>query len=98
MAAGEPELEEGVRAVMKEREGFWARLLSRTDTMVYVLVGVFFFLAALLSLGYDLGKFSYSIWSLTQVGFGAIQPGSAAPGAIIDFVSDLLLTLIIMEV
>ncbi|HKB47905.1 MAG TPA: phosphate-starvation-inducible PsiE family protein, partial [Ktedonobacterales bacterium] len=73
-------------------------VLSKTDTVVYVLVGIFFFLAALLSLCYGIGKFGYSLWNLAQSGISAVKPGSKAPTALIDFVSDLLLTLIIMEV
>jgi len=95
------ELEENGDADEEEElhEGLWTKVLGRTEPLVYILVGTFFFLAALLSLAYGLGKFSYSVWVLLgDSGLSAIKPGSTAPTAIIDFVSDLLLTLIMMEV
>lgn len=94
-------LDENTGAVREEElhEGFWTKVLGRTEPLVYILVGAFFFIAALLSLIYGLGKFGYGIWLLLgDSGLSAIKPGSTAPSAIIDFVSDLLLTLIMMEV
>jgi uncharacterized membrane protein (DUF373 family) len=82
---------------------FWTHLLEHTDAFVYILVGICFFLAALCSLAYGISKFGYSLWQISQAlqqhGIAAVngtQPDAAR--ALIDFVSDLLLTLIIMEV
>lgn len=66
-------------------------LLDRGDSIIYTVVGACFFLAALFAL-------AYSFWN-----FGALfvashfQPASVGQ-AIIQFVSDLLLVIIIMEV
>jgi uncharacterized membrane protein (DUF373 family) len=97
-AAPDGQEDSGRAAAPELPESFWTKVLGRTEPLVYVLVGLFFFLAALLSLGYGLSTFGYSVWTLGQTGINAIQPGSMAPTAIIDFVSDLLLTLIMMEV
>ena len=72
------------------------------DGLVYTLVGLFFLVAALVSLAYGVIKFSVSIYAIYQASINP-QPGqtvgaSDAATAIITFVSDLLLTLIIMEV
>jgi uncharacterized membrane protein (DUF373 family) len=66
-------------------------LLDRGDSIVYTIVGVCFFLGALFALG-------YSFWN-----FGALLVAShfqpvLVGQAIIQFISDLLLVLIIMEV
>jgi uncharacterized membrane protein (DUF373 family) len=67
------------------------RLLYHADSLVYVFVGVCFFGAALSSLAYAIVNF----WrSLSSDAF----TGGAVAQDIITFVSDLLLTLIIMEV
>src|SRR5258708_17325213 len=97
-ATVEGDVEGDVEPDAPRHKGFWLAVLSKTDTVVYVLVGIFFFLAALLSLCYGIGKFGYSLWNLAQSGISAVKPGSKAPTALIDFVSDLLLTLITMEV
>ena len=73
-------------------------MLETFDTVVYVLVGASFLLAALLSLAYGFVNFVTNIGALTG---STLAPGSsqAKPAqAIITFVSDLLLTLIILEV
>src|SRR5579883_876416 len=77
---------------------FWTRVFEQTDSLIYILVGICFFLAALLSLLYGIAKFGYSIWQLAQQGISAISPNVNGAQSIISFVSDLLLTLIIMEV
>lgn len=82
---------------------FWTRLLESTDSLVYVLVGICFFLAALLSLAYGISKFGYHLSEILQAieqrGLAVIDdPNVNAARSIIDLVSDLLLTLIIMEV
>ena len=74
------------------------RLLDRADTFIYAIVGACFLLGAILALG-------YAFWDLSvQVFIGipnqhdiTLRPAIAAE-AIIQFVSGLLLVLIIMEV
>jgi uncharacterized membrane protein (DUF373 family) len=63
-------------------------LLDRADTFIYGIVGICFLLGALFALG-------YSIWDFV-LNITAQHPD--AVNAIIKFVSDLLLVLIIMEV
>lgn len=66
------------------------RLLDVLDSIIYALVGLFFIGAALLALGYSLshllGDFNISV------------PFSQIGQFVLDYVSDLLLVLIIMEV
>ncbi len=80
----------------------WTWLLERIDTFVYVLVGVCFCLAALLSLAYGIYLFATQIFTkvFTPSGFDLRPLADKSVGGqdIIAFVSDLLLTLIIMEV
>ena len=80
----------------------WARLLESIDSFVYVLVGACFCLAALLSLAYGIYLFASQILTkvFTPSGFDLNPLVDKSLGAqdIIAFVSDLLLTLIIMEV
>lgn len=91
------------RAKRKRTRRFWTTVLEHTDALVYILVGICFFLAALFSLGYGITKFGYSVWliwlAVNANGIGAMDGKDLnAASAIIAFVSDLLLTLIIMEV
>jgi uncharacterized membrane protein (DUF373 family) len=81
--------------------------LQSTDSFVYTLVGISFVIAAVLSLCYGIAKFGYSLWQLSAESPAAIFSDSSgaasgtsvgASAAVINFVSDLLLTLIIMEV
>ncbi len=67
------------------------RLLDGGDAIVYGVVGACFFIGALFALGYSFWEF-YLL--LKKSGF---DPGKLGQ-AIIQFVSDLLLVLIIMEV
>jgi uncharacterized membrane protein (DUF373 family) len=67
-----------------------SELLDRGDSIVYAIVGICFFLGGIFALGYSLWDFVTAIRNST--GPGAIS------NAIIKFVSDLLLVLIIMEV
>ncbi len=80
----------------------WTWLLESIDTFVYVLVGVCFCLAALLSLAYGIYLFATQIFTkiFTPSGFDLRPLADKSVGGqdIIAFVSDLLLTLIIMEV
>ncbi|MGZ3600831.1 MAG: phosphate-starvation-inducible PsiE family protein [Ktedonobacterales bacterium] len=80
----------------------WTRLLESIDTFVYVLVGACFCLAALLSLAYGIYLFATQILGqvFTPSGFTLAPLVDKSLGAqdVITLVSDLLLTLIIMEV
>jgi len=75
------------------------RFIEAMDGFVYTLVGLFFLLAALVSLAYGVGKFFASLYG-AYAAYTHNQPIGAGDTAtiIINFVSDLLLTLIIMEV
>lgn len=64
--------------------------LRTGDSILYAVVGVSFFLAALIALGYSYWDFTSFIWKVEE-------PRKAAE-AIIRFVSDLLLVIIIVEV
>ncbi len=75
----------------------WTRLLEETDSAIYVVVGIAFLVAAILSLLFAIANLSITISTLTQKGLGAASIGALA-NSIISFVSDLLLTLIILEV
>ncbi|HEV2404122.1 MAG TPA: phosphate-starvation-inducible PsiE family protein, partial [Ktedonobacterales bacterium] len=74
------------------------RGLEVTDSVIYLLVGGCFLLAAALSLVYSVLNFVIAVGNALHR--GATTPASlnAMPSAIITFVSDLLLTLIILEV
>ena len=69
--------------------------LESADTIIYAIVGTSFLLGALCALGYSFWDFGLEMTKAltnTRTGISAIAP------AIIQFVSDLLLVLIIMEV
>src|SRR2546421_3930910 len=73
------------------------KLLDRGDAIIYAIVGTSFFLGALVGLGYSFWNFYILLvgaFSLASTSSQAIAVGQA----IIQFVSDLLLVLIIMEV
>jgi len=71
------------------------RFLDRADSVVYAIVGVCFLLAAILALLYTFWAFGISNIELGTLPMDQ-QPGREAQ-AIIEFVSGLLLVLIIME-
>ena len=71
------------------------RLLDRADSVIYFIVGVCFFLAAIVALVYTFWAFGVSIIELRAFPMDQ-QPGHIAQ-AIIEIVSGLLLVLIIME-
>lgn len=71
---------------------FSGRLLDRGDSIIYAIVGVCFFLGGFIALGYSFWDFGNAL-----VTAKALNPSVFAI-AIIQFVSDLLLVLIIMEV
>ncbi len=71
------------------------RFLDRADNVIYFIVGVCFFLAAIVALVYTFWAFGISIIELQTFSIDQ-QPGQVAQ-AIIEFVSGLLLVLIIIE-
>ena len=71
-----------------------ARFLENSDSLIYAIVGICFFLAGLFALGYSFWDFGYAMVTLP----GGPATTAAVAGAIIKLVSDLLLVLIIMEV
>jgi uncharacterized membrane protein (DUF373 family) len=83
---------------------FSSKLLDRSDSLVYAIVGVCFFLSGLFALGYSFWQFGGTIFNIS----GAIADAAAThnpmtiqevvASAIIQLISDLLLVLIIMEV
>jgi uncharacterized membrane protein (DUF373 family) len=68
------------------------RVLDALDLLVYALVGIAFIGAAVLALSYSLARLLYN--------FGVVLPlhGVEVVQVVLDFVSNLLLVLIIMEV
>lgn len=70
------------------------RLLDGLDILVYALVGLAFIGSALLALGYSL----VHLLARPLLNFGVALPVSGVVQNVLDFVSDLLLVLIIMEV
>ena len=72
---------------------FSALFLERTDSLIYAIVGICFFLGGLFALGYSFWDFGVTMFA---------DPGhlttEIVAGAIIKLISDLLLVLIIMEV
>ncbi|SRR6266567_2708717 len=75
---------------------FSVGVLERADTFIYAAVGVCFLLGALIALGYSFWDFG-TVMSQVPVATEAVRPGLIA-SAIIKFISDLLLVLIITEV
>jgi len=71
------------------------RLLDRADSVIYFIVGVCFFLAAIMALTYTFWALGVSIIELRALPMNQ-QPTQGAQ-AIIELVSGLLLVLIIME-
>lgn len=72
---------------------FSSIFLEKSDSLIYSIVGICFFLAGLFALGYSFYDFGLTM-------FADITKDTTAviAGAIIKLVSDLLLVLIIMEV
>jgi Phosphate-starvation-inducible E family len=105
-------VEEGARQAPSEdepdtdekplRAGRWIAILEWFDEKVYVLVGLTFLLAALLSLVYGLlamgDNLFLQMFLPSGFKFQALFASEAGAEDIISLVSDLLLTLIIMEV
>lgn len=76
----------------------FTRFLESTDSLVYALVGASFLIAALVSLCYSIIKFVVSFANAQGATFTEVFTSAGTGTALINFVSDLLLTLIIMEV
>ena len=76
----------------------FTHLLESTDSVVYALVGASFLLAAICSLVYSIAKFALALWDTAQTSGDMLFTGANTGTALINFVSDLLLTLIILEV
>jgi uncharacterized membrane protein (DUF373 family) len=75
---------------------FSGNLLDRGDSIIYAIVGLCFFLAALIALGFSFWNFANSMLQLSAP--HANGPVSYVADAIVAIISDLLLVLIIMEV
>ncbi len=80
------------------RDDRFTRLLEAFDKMVYAFVGASFLIAAIVSLCYGIAKFGYTLWTISGSSAASIFDQPDASAALITFVSDLLLTLIILEV
>ena len=84
--------------------GFASLVLSRSDSLMYVIVGLCFFLGALFALGYGFWDFGNTLLTLQHIVADSQQtanpttPSAVVANAIITLISDLLLVLIIMEV
>ncbi len=72
---------------------FAALFLEKSDSLIYAVVGICFFLGGLFALGYSFWDFSVTMFSDP-----AKLTTELVAGAIIKLISDLLLVLIIMEV
>src|SRR5689334_8906991 len=83
---------------------FSGNVLDRSDSLIYAIVGVCFFLSGLFALGYSFWHFGGTILDIpSAIRDAAARHESATPqgviaNAIIQLISDLLLVLIIMEV
>ncbi len=101
-AESTPEAQDTADAPREPEESIWTGALEWIDTLVYVLVGVCFSVAAIFSLGYAVYSFISNIAgriaSGKAISFDTLFGKGAAGQDIITLVSDLLLTLIIMEV
>lgn len=81
-----------------DKDTLATKFLEFADSVVYLFVGVCFLLAALFSLVYGLLGFAQSIDSIQNFPAGLFGDKGVGAQTIISLVSDLLLTLIIMEV
>lgn len=83
---------------------FSSHLLDRSDSLVYAIVGVCFFLSGLFALGYSFWQFGGTIFNISAAVANAaathnpMTTQEVVASAIIQLISDLLLVLIIMEV
>src|SRR5713226_7089731 len=75
-----------------------ANFLDNGDSVIYAIVGICFLIGGLIALGYSFWDFGNHLLDPSNfINHKSLQPADLA-GAIIQFVSDLLLVLIIMEV
>jgi len=72
---------------------FSGNLLDKADSLIYAIVGISFLVGALFALGYSFWEFGLTVTKALGEG----KPPQVA-SAVIEFVSGLLLVLIIMEV
>jgi uncharacterized membrane protein (DUF373 family) len=83
---------------------FSSLVLARGDSLMYVIVGVCFFLGAAFALCYGFWDFSNTMLNVqhlvsdSQHTMNPTTPSAVVANAIIKLISDLLLVLIIMEV
>lgn len=83
---------------------FFATWLEKSNSLIYSIVGVCFFLGGLFALGYSFWDFSSTMTNVpgivaaAAVAHAPTTDQAVVAGAIIKLVSDLLLVLIIMEV
>ncbi|MBV9230099.1 MAG: phosphate-starvation-inducible PsiE family protein [Chloroflexi bacterium] len=73
-------------------------MLDRGDSIIYAIVGICFFLGALVALGYSFWDFGSTMFNISSLAKADISAQAVVANAIIKLVSDLLLVLIIMEV
>jgi uncharacterized membrane protein (DUF373 family) len=79
--------------IIEDRLAFiTSNLLDRGDSIIYAIVGTCFFLGGFIALGYSFWDFGYHLVEVSP-----LTP-SVVANAIVQFISDLLLVLIIMEV
>src|SRR5205823_5232549 len=84
--------------ILKEHQhsyGHAGRLLDRADTFIYAIVGACFLLGAILALGYTFWDLSVQAFTVIPQWAMVEQRPALAAEAIIQFVSGLLLVLII---
>lgn len=74
-----------------------AHFLDNGDSVIYAVVGICFLMGGLIALGYAFWDLADHLTNLQALRVPALTPSILA-AAIIQFVSDLLLVLIIMEV
>jgi uncharacterized membrane protein (DUF373 family) len=74
------------------------RLLNGLDLVVYALVGIAFVAAAVLAFAFSIGQVVFNLLHSFGIGFQLkASTYNSIAQAVLDFVSDLLLVLIIME-
>jgi uncharacterized membrane protein (DUF373 family) len=73
------------------------RLLNSLDLVVYALVGVAFVAAAVLAFAFSIGQVIFNLLDSLGISFRLNVSYPSIATAVLDFVSDLLLVLIIME-
>lgn len=73
------------------------RLLNALDLVVYALVGIAFVAAAVLAFAFSIAQVIFNLLKDLDIGVPFALPTASIAQAVLDFVSDLLLVLIIME-